>query len=207
MRSAGDWAAAAPAPANSPLRVHTTTRRVASITSSGRVYLTAGLAIDRRHRTLRLGCLTVAVLLGGSGLAAQAPARQSDPAAVLTRYCVTCHNERLKTAGFALDPAQLSAASEHADTWEKVVRKLRTSAMPPAGAPRPDETTYDALASAIESTLDRAAAARPQVGKLPLAHRLSRTEYRNAVRDLLALGDLPKELSIDYLLPADNISS
>ena len=79
--------------------------------------------------------------------------------------------------------------------------------MPPAGAPRPDDATYDAVASAIESVLDRAAAARPQIGTLPLAHRLSRTEYRNAVRDLLALGDLPKEVSIDYLLPADNISS
>jgi len=144
-------------------------------------------------------------------LAAQAPAARaassSDPAAVLARYCVTCHNERLKTAGFVIDPAQLATAGEHAESWEKVVKKLRTSAMPPAGAPRPDEATYDFVASAIESTLDRAAASRPHVGKLPLAHRLSRTEYRNAVRDLLALSDLPKELSIDYLLPADNISS
>ena len=126
---------------------------------------------------------------------------------MLTKYCVTCHNERLKTAGFVIDPAQLATAGEHADAWEKVVKKLRTSAMPPAGAPRPDEATYDTVASAIESSLDRAAAARPQVGKLPIAHRLSRTEYRNAVRDLFALNDLPKELSIDYLLPADNISS
>jgi hypothetical protein len=126
---------------------------------------------------------------------------------VLTRYCVTCHNERLKTAGFVIDPAQLASAGDHADAWEKIVKKLRTGAMPPAGAPRPDEATYDAVASSIESVLDRAAATRPQVGKLPLAHRLSRTEYRNAVRDLLALGNLPKEVSIDYLLPADNISS
>ena len=155
---------------------------------------------------------------GSRGLAQSAPVRgvasapvpvagPSDPAAVLTRYCVTCHNERLKTAGFVIDPAQLTAPAEHADAWEKVVKKLRTTSMPPAGAPRPDEATYVAAASAIESALDRAAAARPQVGKLPLAHRLSRTEYRNAVRDLLALGDLPRELSIDYLLPADNISS
>ena len=134
-------------------------------------------------------------------------ATPADPAAALTRYCVTCHNERLKTAGFVIDPSQVTTAGDHADAWEKAVRKLRTTAMPPAGAPRPDEATYDALASAIEATLDRAAAARPQVGKLPLAHRLSRTEYRNAVRDLLALGDLPKEVSIDYLLPADNSSS
>jgi mono/diheme cytochrome c family protein len=162
----------------------------------------------------------LSVLLGGAWLAAalspllqaQAPAARAaaapaDPAPVLSKYCVTCHNERLKTAGFVIDPAQLSAAGDHADAWEKVVKKLRTTAMPPAGAPRPDEATYDAVASSIESALDRAASARPQVGKLPLAHRLSRTEYRNAVRDLLALGDLPKEVSVDYLLPADNISS
>jgi len=163
----------------------------------------------------RLGVLGGAIVLGSlvaPGLRAQtaaprAAAPPANPEAVLTRYCVTCHNERLKTAGFVIDPAQLALAGDHADSWEKVVKKLRTSAMPPAGAPRPDEATYDALASAIESTIDRAAAARPKVGTLPLAHRLSRTEYRNAVRDLLALGDLPKELSIDYLLPADNISS
>jgi mono/diheme cytochrome c family protein len=143
----------------------------------------------------------------GSSASAKAPADQSDPAAVLSKYCVTCHNERLKTGGFVLDPTQLSNAGGHADAWEKVVKKLRTGAMPPAGAPRPDESTYEAVAAAIESTLDRAAAARPQVGKLPVAHRLSRTEYQNAVRDLFALGDLPKELSIDYLLPADNSSS
>src|SRR4029453_8312183 len=124
-------------------------------------------------------------LVWGGSQSAQtsAPSRSAqpaDPAAVLARYCVTCHNERLKTAGFVIDPAQLAAAGDHADAWEKVVKKLRTSAMPPAGAPRPDEATYNAVATAIESALDRAAAARPQVGKLPLAHRLSRTEYQNA---------------------------
>jgi hypothetical protein len=141
---------------------------------------------------------------------AASPARapgSADPAPVLSKYCVTCHNERLKTGGFVIDPAQLAAIGDHADAWEKVAKKLRTSAMPPAGAPRPDVATYDAVATSIESALDRASAARLQVGKLPMAHRLSRTEYRNAVRDLLGLGDLPKEVSIDYLLPADNISS
>ena len=153
------------------------------------------------------GAASAPVRGAASSASAKAAADKSDPAAVLTRYCVTCHNERLKTAGFAIDPAQWIAPAEHADDWEKVVKKLRTTSMPPAGAPRPDDATYVATAAAIESALDRAAAARPQVGKLPLAHRLSRTEYRNAVRDLLALGDLPRELSIDYLLPADNVSS
>ena len=179
-----------------------------------------------RYRMAVLAGLALALSALGQGGLAQSPAGgaalgavreagpevaraggSSDPAAVLTRYCVTCHSERLKTAGFVIDPTGLAAAAEHADSWEKVVKKLRTTSMPPAGAPRPDQATYDAVATAIESVLDRAAAARPQVGTLPLAHRLSRTEYRNAVRDLLALGDLPKEASIDYLLPADNISS
>jgi mono/diheme cytochrome c family protein len=187
------------------------------------VYLTAGLAIGPLHGTVRLrvlalACGLVALGLGAwswepSALAAQAPAARAAaaapaaPEAVLTRYCVTCHNERLKIGGFVIDPSQLTVAGEHADSWEKVVKKLRTASMPPAGAPRPDDAGYDAVASALESVLDRAAVARPQVGKLPLAHRLSRTEYQNAVRDLLALGDLPKEVSIDYLLPADNSSS
>jgi mono/diheme cytochrome c family protein len=153
------------------------------------------------------GLLTTASLpeLRAQSVARTRPA--ATPGAVLTRYCVTCHNERAKTAGFVIDPASLATAGDHAEALEKIVKKLRTTAMPPAGAPRPDDATYDAVASAIESALDRAATMRPQVGKLPLAHRLSRTEYRNAVRDLLALGDLPKEVSIDYLLPADNVSS
>jgi mono/diheme cytochrome c family protein len=127
--------------------------------------------------------------------------------AALNRYCVTCHNERLKTAGFVLDPATLSDVGAHADSWEKVVRKLRTTSMPPAGAPRPDAATYDSVATFLETALDRAAAARPQLGKLPIAHRLSRTEYANAIRDLLALDALPREVSIDLLLPPDNVSS
>jgi mono/diheme cytochrome c family protein len=154
-----------------------------------------------------LALLAVLGAVVSPGTADAQAVRAADPAPVLAKYCVTCHSERLKTAGFVIDPAQLATVGAHADAWEKIVKKLRTSAMPPAGAPRPDEATYTAVATAIESALDRAAAARPQVGKLPLAHRLSRTEYKNAVRDLLALGDLPKELSIDYLLPADNISS
>ena len=156
---------------------------------------------------IRVFALAVLGTWLSAGTAAAQAVRPADPAPVLAKYCVTCHSERLKTAGFVIDPSQLATVGDHADVWEKVVKKLRTSAMPPAGAPRPDEATYNAVATAIESALDRAAAARPQVGTLPLAHRLSRTEYKNAVRDLLALGDLPKELSIDYLLPADNISS
>src|SRR4029434_7837009 len=79
--------------------------------------------------------------------------------------------------------------------------------MPPRGAPRPDAASYERVATFLETELDRAEAARPHLGKLPLTHRLSRTEYRNAVRDLLALESLPREVGVEYLLPPDNVSS
>src|SRR5215468_4981306 len=132
---------------------------------------------------------------------------QQQQAQVFTKYCTTCHNERLKTAGLVIDPASLTHVGSNAETWEKVVRKLRANSMPPAGSPRPDEATYNAVASYLETELDHAAAAIPNPGKLPLLHRLSRTEYRNAVRDLFALDALPKEMDFDLLLPADNASS
>jgi mono/diheme cytochrome c family protein len=144
---------------------------------------------------------------------AQAPAAQAQPAsalaaaAVLKQYCATCHNERLKSGGLVIDPPAVANVSAGAESWEKVVRKLRTQSMPPPGVPRPDATSYDRVATFLEAELDRGEAARPHLGKLPLTHRLSRTEYRNAVRDLLALESLPREVSIDYLLPPDNISS
>jgi Protein of unknown function (DUF1592)/Protein of unknown function (DUF1588)/Protein of unknown function (DUF1585)/Protein of unknown function (DUF1595)/Protein of unknown function (DUF1587)/Cytochrome C oxidase, cbb3-type, subunit III len=136
-------------------------------------------------------------------------AAQTDvaPTAVFTKYCTTCHNEKLKTAGLVIDPTGLTHVATNADVWEKVVRKLRTNAMPPANMPRPDAATYNSAASFLENELDRAAAAKPNPGKLPLLHRLSRTEYQNAVRDLLALDSLPKEMDYDLLLPADNASS
>jgi hypothetical protein len=129
------------------------------------------------------------------------------PAAVFTRYCVTCHNAKLKTAGLVLDPAELPHVATNAEVWEKVVRKLRTRAMPPLGLPKPDEATYDSTALFLETELDHAAAAKPNPGRLPLLHRLSRTEYRNAIRDLLALDALPKEMDYSLLLPPDNSSS
>src|SRR5687768_4565617 len=161
--------------------------------------------------------LVVTALWRSDAVSAQAPqagaARQAAPtpasssAAVLKQYCVTCHNDRVKSGGFVIDPASLTSVGPGADRWEKVVRKLRTQAMPPPGAPRPDAASYDRVATFLESELDRAEAARPHLGKLPLTHRLSRTEYRNAVRDLLALDSLPREVAVDYLLPPDNISS
>src|SRR5688572_13204684 len=157
------------------------------------------------------GVLLIALFARSDGAIAQAPAGASASAAtaatMLNRYCVSCHNDRLKTAGFVIDPAALADVGPHAESWEKVVKKLRATSMPPASAPRPDPATYDSVASFLETELDRAAAARPQLGKLPIAHRLSRTEYGNAIRDLLALEVLPREIDIDLLLPPDNVSS
>jgi cytochrome c5 len=115
--------------------------------------------------------------------------------AVLDRYCVTCHNERLKTAGLALDT--LDEIPAGASAWEKVVKKLRSGAMPPPGALRPDKATAASLAASLEDALDRAAAAAPNPGRIPI-HRLNRAEYVNAVRDLLSL-----DIDGRSLLPAD----
>ncbi len=86
---------------------------------------------------------------------------QAPNAALLNRYCVTCHNEKLKTGGLVLNPADLTRVPETAETWEKVIRKLRAGAMPPAGAPKPDPAAALALRTALETELDRAAARPP----------------------------------------------
>ena len=150
--------------------------------------------------------LLVAVLLGTTA-AAGAPQDRADTRAFVERYCTACHNERARTAGLVLDPEALGDAAGDAEVWEKVIRKLRAGAMPPLNAPRPEPDEYDAAASFLESELDRASAARVNPGELGLLRRLTRTEYRNAIRDLLALDDLPREMDYDLLLPADNASS
>ncbi len=106
-----------------------------------------------------------------------------------------------------MDIAGLDRAGSNAELWEKVVKKLRAEVMPPAGMPRPDQATYNSTAAWLETRLDRAAAAHPDPGKLPLLHRLSRTEYENAIRDLLGVDALPKEMDYSLLLPPDNASS
>ncbi len=127
-----------------------------------------------------------------------APAAGSPYRAVLNKYCVACHNEKLRTAELTLDKMDPDAAGENAPVWEKVVRKLRAGAMPPAGLPRPDAATYDSFASYLETALDRTAASKPNPGR-PAVHRLNRAEFANAVRDLLAV-----EVDADSLLPADD---
>lgn len=118
--------------------------------------------------------------------------------AVLNQYCVVCHNEQLHTAGLVLSNLDVANVPAGAETWEKVIGKLRTSAMPPVGMPRPDAATYDALATYLETALDGAAAAKPNPGRVAI-HRLNRAEYTNAVRDLLAT-----EIDVQSLLPVDD---
>ncbi len=120
---------------------------------------------------------------------------------LLNRYCITCHNQRAKTAGLALDALSLSNVAADAPTWEKVVVKLRAGFMPPVGRPRPDAAAYEAFASWLERELDRAAAANPNPGWNPLFHRLNRAEYQNVVRDLMAV-----QVDVGSLLPPDDAS-
>jgi hypothetical protein len=124
-------------------------------------------------------------------LLALAPALHAQT--LISQYCVTCHNDKLKTGGLVLDKPNLDA-----ETSEKVIRKLRAGMMPPAGAPRPDRKTLDAFISQMESDVDRAA--KPNPGTTAL-HRLNRAEYANAIRDLLAL-----DVDVATLLPVDNSS-
>ena len=121
--------------------------------------------------------------------------------AVVNQYCVGCHSTKMKAGGLALEVVNAQDVSQHADVWEKVVRKLRARYMPPAGLPRPDEATYKAVVSSLEASLDRAAAAKPNPGRTDTFRRLNRTEYQNSIRDLLAI-----EVDVSSLLPSDESS-
>ncbi len=131
-----------------------------------------------------------------------APSPDASPAApyqaMLNQYCVVCHNEQLRTAGLVLSKVDVANVPEGAEVWEKVIGKLRTGAMPPAGMPRPDKATYDGFATYLETSLDRAAAAKPNPGRVAI-HRLNRAEYKNAVHDLLAT-----DIDVESLLPVDD---
>jgi mono/diheme cytochrome c family protein len=151
-------------------------------------------------------CLAAGLYRSAQVQALQAAPAAAPPAAppssppvrdVLNKYCVTCHNARLKTAGLELDQLDLSDVAAHAPQLEKIVTKLRTGEMPPPGRPRPDGATYKDVATRLEADLDAFAAANPHPGRVPV-HRLNRNEYGNAIRDLLGL-----EIDTRALLPAD----
>src|SRR3954462_15892337 len=155
-----------------------------------------------RSRTLTsIGMVAGALLLSSTALQAQPPAPTAAAAHrdTLQVYCVGCHSGPTPFAGLNLEPMDFNNLEQNGAIWEKLIRKLRGRQMPPAGMPRPDEATYDALVAFMESGRDRLAEVKPNPGRATL-HRLNRTEYANAVRDLLAL-----EIDVAELLPADDI--
>ena len=150
------------------------------------------------HRSLIVPLVTagsVALIL--SSLESAAPQRET-PRAVFDQYCVTCHNEKLHTAGLALDKLDIANPGANAEVWERVIGKLRAGSMPPPGRPRPDTATYFAAAAWLENEIDRAWAASPKPGRIGAVHRLNRTEYNNAIRDLFAI-----DLDVKSQLPGD----
>ena len=168
-----------------------------------------------KRRWSAVRALIFALLLGGGGVAvapsgAQVPPPQTQPGlalassqdanprALLDTYCITCHNQKLRTAGLALDSLDAARPSANAELWERVIAKLRAGSMPPPGIPRPDAAAYHAVAGLLEKEIDRAWAASPNPGRISAVHRLNRTEYNNAIRDLFAL-----DLDVKPLLPGD----
>jgi len=158
-----------------------------------------------RHPPVALP-FTFAILLSASPLPAQqaaatAPSSAAAGRALLDKYCVTCHNQRAKTAGLMFDTMDLSHVAQDAPIWEKAVRKLRGGMMPPPGATaRPDAASVDNFVSWLEVSLDQSALANPNPGSVPL-HRLNRAEYTNAIKDLFAI-----DVDAAALLPTDDIS-
>ena len=156
-----------------------------------------------RFGSAAFACFSLTVLAAVGPAAAAQPAVSAQGAsadqAVIERYCVTCHNDRLETGGLSLQGLDVSDVAAHRGVWEKVVRKLRAGAMPPRPRPRPDAATYARVLAAVENALDAAAAAHPDPGRTATFRRLNRTEYQNAVRDLLAL-----DVDVTALLPRDD---
>jgi len=150
---------------------------------------------------LALLLLPVSVVFAASSAEQQGAASSvpSSEAALIERYCVTCHNDRLQTGNLSLEAVDITDAAAHADVWEKVVRKLRAGAMPPQPRPRPAADEYAHLLSYLETALDSAAGDTPDPGRTDTFRRLNRTEYQNAVRDLLAL-----DIDVTALLPRDD---
>lgn len=117
---------------------------------------------------------------------------------VVNQYCIGCHNSKVKAGRFVLDAILTAPVAQHTEEWEKVVRKLRVRHMPPIGMPRPDEKGYEAVIGSLAAQLDAAAAAHPNPGRTDTFRRLNRTEYQNAIRDLLAV-----DVDVTSLLPGD----
>ena len=173
----------------------------------------ARLSLRHRPLAIAVACVCLSWLLAAVGSAFAGPPAAPPPAAapafdadaphrvLISRHCLGCHNGRLKTAGLELDALVDQHEGLDRATWEKVARKLRARQMPPAGRRRPDESAYRKALSSLEGELDRIASDSPDPGRTETFRRLNRTEYHNAVRDLLAL-----EVDVASLLPADSAS-
>src|SRR5215470_4241334 len=148
----------------------------------------------RKRRLLQLGlALSVsglAILYSGSSSRAQRANAPLAQRALIEENCVVCHNQKSKTGGLSLQGLEFNDVGENAALWEKVLRKLRTGQMPPPGAPRPEASDVAPFVDWLEADLDRAARLDPNPGR-PALHRLNRTEYSNAIRDLLAVDIKP----------------
>ncbi len=131
-------------------------------------------------------------------LAAQTAQPPESASQLVKQYCITCHNNKLKVAGLTLEQLDPSKAAESPEIWEKVIRKMRGHMMPPQGLPHPDSIAQSKFVESLETQLDQAAAANPNPGR-PSLHRLNRTEYANAIRDLLSLN-----IDSSALLPPDD---
>ena len=146
-------------------------------------------------------CILIVTGMLGVGLFADGRSIPSDPeTALVGQYCAGCHSERGKSGGLSLASFVVGEAPQHADVAEKMIRKLRAGMMPPPGARRPDKTALMALATALETNIDKAAALKPSPGRRPF-QRLNRVEYQRSVKDLLAL-----DVDVKGLLPPDSIS-
>jgi mono/diheme cytochrome c family protein len=160
-----------------------------------------------RAFTLGFAGLAVAVCFA---LQAETSAQQASPPAetgasapsshrqFLNRYCVTCHNDKAKTGGLSLQQADPSSPAAHPEIWENVVRKVHTGVMPPPNMPQPSKEDRRTLLTWLETELDTAAAAKPNPGRTETLRRLNRTEYQNAIRDLLSV-----DIDAASLLPPD----
>jgi mono/diheme cytochrome c family protein len=172
------------------------TRRLIGLASVATLLVTALASVETQNAGPRPP--TAPGLPGVQGAADASP--DAPFQAVLDRYCATCHNDRVKAGGMILERLSADGLRRDPQLWEKVIRKLRTGMMPPSGAPRPDRATLDLMTSTLERRIDAVAAGNPNPGSTAL-HRLNRTEFANAVRELL---DLPIDAA--PLLPGDDSS-
>jgi hypothetical protein len=153
-----------------------------------------------KKRIVIFGGLLFAFLAMGCAQTPASPFSSTSEHSLINQYCSGCHNDKLKSGGMTLTKLDVEYPGQSVELAEKVIRKLRVGLMPPPGMRRPDATTIQAFAAAIESGIDQAASAHPNPGR-PALHRLNRTEYANSIRELLGV-----EVDVSPLLPADDMS-